>query len=121
MTRIFGISNCSTVKNARLWLAEHGIDAEFIDFKKTPPAAADIARWRQQIAAETLLNRQSATWRKLDAATQAQVNSEPGFSALLCTHATLIKRPVLEHDGRIYVGFKADAYATIFARGGETA
>lgn len=37
MTRIYGIPNCSTVKNARTWLAEHNIAAEFTDFKNKRP------------------------------------------------------------------------------------
>lgn len=119
MTRIFGIPNCSTVKNARAWLSEHGIDAAFTDFKKTPPTAEDIARWRTHIPADTLLNRKGTTWRKLDAAAQAQADSD--LSALLCAQPSLIKRPVLEHDGRVYVGFNAAQYATIFGTGGSDA
>ena len=121
MTRIFGIPNCSTVKNARQWLAEHGIDAAFSDFKKTPPTAEDIACWLAHIPADTLLNRKGTTWRKLDAAAQAQADSTEGLTALLCAQPSLIKRPVLEYEGRVYVGFKAEQYAAVFHTDGSAA
>jgi arsenate reductase-like glutaredoxin family protein len=36
--------------------------------------------------------------------------------ALLVAHPTLIKRPVLEHEGATTVGFNATDYATKFGR-----
>lgn len=32
--KIYGIPNCDTVKKARAWLADHGLEAEFHDYKK---------------------------------------------------------------------------------------
>ena len=32
--KLYGIRNCDTVKKARKWLDEHGVDYEFHDFKK---------------------------------------------------------------------------------------
>ena len=32
--KLYGIPNCDTVKKARAWLDEHGVDYEFLDFKK---------------------------------------------------------------------------------------
>ena len=34
MIKLYGIPNCDTVKKARSWLAENGIEFEFVDFKK---------------------------------------------------------------------------------------
>ena len=41
--KLYGIPNCDTVKRARTWLAEHGHDATFHDFKKAgvPPDRLD--------------------------------------------------------------------------------
>jgi arsenate reductase len=33
-TVVYGIPNCDTVKKARVWLEEHGVEFEFHDFKK---------------------------------------------------------------------------------------
>ena len=38
---LYGITNCDTVKRARAWLAEHGVDYRFHDFKKDGVPDAD--------------------------------------------------------------------------------
>src|SRR5450432_3957003 len=45
MLKVYGISNCNTVKTARASLAAHGHDYEFLDFKKTPPTRELLQRW----------------------------------------------------------------------------
>ena len=57
MTQLNGIPNCATVKKARTWLDAHQIPHLFRDFKKDPPAEAEIRRWLADIPQETLLNR----------------------------------------------------------------
>ena len=68
MTTLYGITNCDSVKKARAKLKEAGADYQFCDFKKTPPDAAQISRWLQQIELAQLLNKRGTTWRKLSAA-----------------------------------------------------
>ena len=71
MTTLYGIPNCDTVKKARAWLAEHGVDVQFHDFKKQGVPEAELDHWLATVGWEKLLNRQGTTWRKLDEATQA--------------------------------------------------
>lgn len=66
MIKLYGIPNCDTVKKARSWLAENGIEFEFVDFKKNAPTAELIDGWLEQAALEILLNKRGMTWRKLD-------------------------------------------------------
>ena len=40
--QLYGIPNCATVKKARAWLDAHQIPHLFRDFKKDPPAEAEI-------------------------------------------------------------------------------
>ena len=35
MITVYGIPNCDTVKKARAWLTEQGLDYTFHDFKKS--------------------------------------------------------------------------------------
>jgi len=80
-TTLYGITNCDSVKKARAKLKEAGADYQFCDFKKTPPDAAQIGRWLQQIELAQLLNKRGTTWRKLSVAEQAQAASEGGAIA----------------------------------------
>ena len=109
--KLHGIVNCDTVKKARAWLDARGIAYQWVDFRKAPPAIGDLARWCRAVGWETLLNRRGTTWRALDDATKAAVVDERSAIALMATKPTLIKRPVVEVDGDVVVGFSADDYA----------
>jgi Spx/MgsR family transcriptional regulator len=108
---MYGISNCDTVKKARAWLESHDVEYEFVDFKKSPPTAEQLARWCAEVGLDTLINRRGPTWRKLPAEEQARAGSERGAFAVLIAHPSAIKRPVLERGQSVLVGFDAQRYA----------
>jgi len=110
---VFGIKNCDTIKKARNWLTDQGIEYQFHDFRANGIDRDRIETWIQQAGWETVLNRRGTTWRKLDAAIQDTVNRN-NVAALLAEHPAMIKRPVLDIDGDISIGFKPDLYQSIF-------
>jgi arsenate reductase len=57
-----------------------------------------------------LLNRRSTTWRALGE-TQRQVRDAEDACRLIHEYPALLKRPVLDRDGELLVGFKAGEYA----------
>ncbi|KQM69038.1 Spx/MgsR family RNA polymerase-binding regulatory protein [Xylophilus sp. Leaf220] len=108
MTLLYGIPNCDTVKKARAWLSDHGVAYRFHDFKKDGVPEAALDRWRAAVGDELLLNRRGTTWRGLDPAAQAAAGTEAGARSLMLSHASVVKRPVVEWpDGRVTVGFDA--------------
>jgi len=109
--KLHGIVNCDTVKKARAWLDARGITYEWIDFRRTPPSSGDLARWCEAVGWETLLNRRGSTWRALDEATKATATDTASAIVLMQARPTLIKRPVLEVDGDVVVGFSEAVYA----------
>ena len=105
-TKIYGITQCNTVKKARQWLNENNITAEYIDFKKIPPSTKDIEFWLSQIPKEKLINRKGTTWHKLtDSEQQEALSSEATAINLMLTHPSIIKRPVLVHKNQVMIGF----------------
>lgn len=116
MTKIYGIPNCDTVKKARQWLAEHGIDYEFVDFKKTPPDAVLIERWLADVPLEVLLNKRGTTWRKLDDAQKAAAEDPATAVQLMNEQPSLIKRPLLDENGKFYAGFHSAFYESVFQK-----
>lgn len=102
---INGIPNCDTVKKARKWLGGQGLDHTFRDFKKDAPSADEIGGWADAAGWEVLLNKRGTTFRKLDDADKADLTREKAI-ALMVQHPSLIKRPVLEHEAGLLVGFK---------------
>ena len=114
---LYGIANCDTVKKARAWLAEHGVEVRFHDFKKAGVPAAHLRQWIGAVGWERLLNRQGTTWRKLDPATQAAVTDAASAAALLQAQPSAIRRPVVEwDDGAITVGLAPDDWSARIGR-----
>jgi Spx/MgsR family transcriptional regulator len=104
--RLYGITNCDTVKRARAWLTQQGIVYEFHDFKKLGVPSARLPTWADAVGLATLINRQGTAWRKLEEAQRQSAEDLPGALALLSAHASVIKRPLVEWpDGRVSVGF----------------
>jgi arsenate reductase (glutaredoxin) len=62
---IYGIKNCDTVKKARAWLDEHGVDYSFYDYMTAGIERARLEQWSQKVGWQTLLNRAGTTFRKL--------------------------------------------------------
>ena len=114
MIKLYGIPNCDTVKKARSWLEENGIEFEVVDFKKNAPTAELIDGWLEQAALEILLNKRGTTWRKLDKDAQESAATKEGAIALMVENPNIIKRPVLVKEGQVHVGFSVEAYQEIF-------
>jgi arsenate reductase len=110
MIILYGIPNCDTVKKARAWLVSQGLAHTFHDFKKAGVPPERLIAWEAAVGWPNLLNRQGATWRKLDAAAQAGVTDAASAQALMLNQPSVIKRPVVEWGDGITVGFDADAW-----------
>ena len=104
--RFYGIPNCDTVKKARAWLDERGIGYTFHDYKKEGADPARLAAWSDAVGWEALLNRRGTTFRALSDADKADIDRAKAIR-LMEAQPSLIKRPVVEHDGGLLVGFDA--------------
>ena len=113
--RLYGIPNCNTVKKARDWLAKHDLSVEFHDFKKHGLTAGTAQSWLEQSEWSKLINRSGLTWRGLPDERKQAVSDNAGALALMLEKTSVIKRPLLERDGRLlHIGFDEAAYTKIF-------
>jgi arsenate reductase len=106
---IYGIKNCDTMKKARIWLDEHGIAYGLHDYKSEGIDKLSLQRWCKQVGWELLLNRAGTTFRKLDEAAKQDLDEAKAI-ALMLEQPSMIKRPVLDVDGVLLVGFKPEVY-----------
>src|SRR5688572_15341730 len=112
---IYGIKNCNTVKSALDWLKKQKIDFEFHDYKSKGITEAKLKEWSGQVGWESLVNKRGTTWRQLDEAVQGKVINEKSAIALMKDKTSVIKRPLLEKDGKVLtLGFDESAYRKIF-------
>jgi arsenate reductase len=113
--RLYGISNCSTVKKARDWLAQRDIAVEFHDFKKLGLDATTAQAWLRQTDWTKLINRSGLTWRGLPEQRKQLIQDTTAALALMLEKTSVIKRPLLEQGGKLlHVGFDEAAYSKIF-------
>lgn len=114
--KLYGIANCTTVRKARDWLAGNGIEADFHDFKKLGVTESQLASWIEQTGWEKLVNRNGPTWRQLPDEVKAGVTDAASAIALMREKTSAIKRPVLEKDGKVYLGFDQAVYQSLFGK-----
>ncbi|MDD4978756.1 MAG: ArsC family reductase [Gallionella sp.] len=113
--KLYGIPNCNTVKKARDWFTQHDIKVDFHDFKKHGLSAEIAQNWLAQLEWERLVNRSGLTWRGLDEKRKQQVCDADQALALMLEKTSVIKRPLLEHEGKLlHIGFDAAAYSQLF-------
>ena len=112
---LFGIANCDTVKKARGWLDAGGVAYDFHDYKKAGIDRARLEGWVERLGWEVLLNRAGTTFRKLPDSDKAELNAAKAVE-LMVAQPSMIKRPVVERDGALLVGFKPAEWAAAFDR-----
>ena len=111
---LYGISNCDTVKKARRWLDEQGVAHHFHDVRKDGLDAERLQGWIDALGWEKLLNKAGTTFRKLPDA-QKEALDAVSAKALMLDQPAMIRRPVVEADGTISVGFSASDWQARFA------
>ena len=113
MITLYGIKNCDTVRKARKWLDQHGIEYAFHDFRSDGLERDTVASWLDELGWETLLNRRSTSWKALDSTVREGMDDRQALAAIM-EQPTLIKRPLLDTGHERHTGFSAADYARIF-------
>ncbi|MES0328413.1 MAG: ArsC family reductase [Gammaproteobacteria bacterium] len=111
-TTLFGIPNCDTMKKARRWLEANDVLYTFHDYKKAG-VPEELKQWVKKVGWEVLLNRRGTTWRKLDDSIKDNIDEASAIKVML-ENPSSIKRPVLEIDDQLLIGFSEDAYKEVF-------
>ena len=110
---LYGIRNCDTMKKAWTWLDAEGVAYDFHDYKTSGIDRARLEAWAAQLGWERLLNRAGTTFRKLPEAARQDLDASKAI-ALMLAQPAMIKRPVLEADRRLLVGFRPAEYEAAF-------
>jgi arsenate reductase len=110
---IYGIRNCDTMKKARAWLDRQGVAYRFHDYKAEGIERSRLESWASKVGWEVLLNKAGTTFRKLPDRQKEGLNKERAI-ALMFDNPSMIRRPVLEADGKLVVGFNPGQYAMPF-------
>ena len=112
---VYGIRSCDTCRRAQKYLAEHNIEYRFHDLRVDGLDIQTLELWADRIGWEKLLNKQSLTWRKIPEVDRAEISRSRALGIMI-EQPTLIKRPVLESNRFIAVGFSEKRFADFIDR-----
>ncbi len=115
MLTVYGIKSCDTCRKARKYLAENDIEFRFHDVRDDGLDIQMLERWADRLEWEKLLNRQSLTWRKIPEVDRNGMTKDRAF-ALMLDQPTLVKRPVLESEQFMAVGFSEKRFGDYWAK-----
>ncbi len=112
MITIYGIKNCDSVKKAQKFFKTHAIDVTFVDFRENPIKPEKVASWAQQSDLNKLFNNRSRTYKDLGLAKENLEDADK--VTWMQKEPLLIKRPVIEYDNGLMVGFDESTYKEVF-------
>jgi arsenate reductase len=112
MIEVYGIKNCDSVKKALAFFKKHNLEFRLHDFKTQAVGCDKISSWLEKIPLKTLFNSKSTTYRTLQL--KEKNLDETGMTEWLCKENLLIKRPVIEFNDTLVIGFNEDSYQGAF-------
>ncbi|MCD8524014.1 MAG: ArsC family reductase [Saccharospirillaceae bacterium] len=112
MITMYGIKNCDTIKKARQWLDDAGVDYQFHDYKKDGLSPELLDGWISELGYEALLNKRGTTWRNLTDDIKDNIN-ERSARALMLDNPSIIKRPLLDTGSVKVLGFSVTEYTKL--------
>ena len=111
---IYGIPNCDTIKKTLDWFKKNKINFHFYDYKKEGIDKNKLTEWCSKVSWGILLNKKSTTWRNLSLSEQEKITSQSAAIKLMIKNTSIIKRPVIESGGKLFIGFDEKAFAKYF-------
>lgn len=110
MVKMYGIPNCDIIKKASVWLKKNDIPFELHDYKKEGISAEKLKAWSKAKGWETIFNKRSTTWKEIMNEYNGNVNNQAEAIQIMQQHTSIIKRPVIEINNEIIVGYDETAY-----------
>ena len=104
---LYGIPTCDTCKKAMKALEAAGHAVTFRDVRRDPLSEAEIARLVAEFG-DRLINKQSTTYRGF-----SDFLRESEADAQIAAQPTVMKRPVIEADGKLYLGWDDAVQAAV--------
>ena len=112
MIKVYGIKNCDSVKKALKYFQKHNLAYELFDFKEQEVTLEMINTWLEKTDLKTLFNSRSTTYRTLKLKELDPNDDEK--EEWLAKENLLIKRPVVEYNSHLLVGFHEETYNGVF-------
>lgn len=109
---IYGISSCSSVKKAIVFCKKHNLDYAFVNMREEPISADKIDQWLSYVDIDMLFNKRGTKYKTLELK-ELRLDDEDKRHWLIKENL-LIKRPVIEHNNGVTIGYDEKRYISLF-------
>ena len=113
MITIYGIKNCSTVQKALKFLDNNRVEYTFHDYKKLEIDKEHLQKWCKELSWQKVLNRSGMMWKKAHDEVKNKVVDQESAIQFMLKVPTSIKRPIIDFDNKLFIGFDEGQYKTI--------
>ena len=114
--KVYGITNCDTVKKALDWLKANEVAYEFQDFKKLGVSDEKLKEWDSKAGYEKFMNKKGLTYKQLEPEVKESIKGSADALKLLQQKTSMIKRPVIEDGDFLFFGFDEAVYQQHFIK-----
>ena len=112
MLKVYGIKTWDSVRKALRFFKDNNIEVEFFDTKKETPTSASIKSWIEKTNIDLVFNSKGTKYRSLGLK-ELNLNENDKFE-WLCKEPMLLKRPIIELNDKVVVGWKEEEYKNTF-------
>jgi arsenate reductase len=112
--KLYGLPYCDSTAATIKWMEKNGIESSLHNYKTDGITEKKLAEWTRQLGWEKILNKRSTTWRSLPKEAQDNVVDESSAIKVMMENTSLIKRPVIEYEKELLVGFDEKKLSNTF-------
>jgi arsenate reductase (glutaredoxin) len=108
--KVYGIPNCDTTKKAISFLNQNKKTFSFHNYKEDGVTKEKLEEWIDKVGLETIFNKRSTSYKELTEKQKQQAQTTEGAIEIMISNNSIIKRPIIEHQNKIIVGYKEQDY-----------
>lgn len=112
--QLYGLPYCDATIAVTKWLEANGYTINLHNYKTDGITAGKLAEWSKALGWEKVLNKRSTTWRSLKPGEQEKVVDEQSAIDVMMKNTSLIKRPVIEFEKELLIGFDEKKLSNTF-------
>ena len=114
IVKLYGLPYCDGTIAVTKWLESKGYTINLHNYKTDAITAGKLSEWSTILGWEKLLNKRSTTWRSLKQEEQDKVVDEQSAIDAMIKNTSLIKRPVIEFEKELLIGFDEKKLSNTF-------
>ncbi len=104
------------MKKTFSWFEENNISFDFHDYKKLGIDEKSLKSWISKLGLETVINKKGTTYKQLSEEEKQACLSKNTAIGLLLQKTSMIKRPLIEMDKKIWAGFEPTIWEQKFKK-----